>query len=516
MIRELFAFAETIARDPLVGAFVIILVGVLVSRYLFQRQLIWRATARVVFLILLTLILVNNGIIPYQPLDASGDTLHAVIAGTLKIAWWLWAAWFLVAVVRIVVVIERRPRDGKLAQDLISVLIYLAAVFAIIAYVFDLPIRGLLATSGVIAIVLGLALQSTLSDLFSGIAISLGRPYGPGDWIAIEGGTEGQVLEMNWRATHVLTPRNDLAIVPNSIIAKSKVVNETFPSSIHGVTIAVQLDSNTPPASGISIINLALLNCKSILVNPRPTIRVASMNASQTGYELTFFVEKHGLETAARNELFDHIFRHVSASGAHLASNDNGPSQAHDGEILNAGRIEPHRALDLTALFGSLTLKERAMIASKLKCAFYETGETLVEPGTLLHSLYIVGAGVLSVKQNLDSGGDVEVLRFGPGDYFGEVSLLTGTSGHASIDALAPSTVYELTKSDLAPVLESNPRIAQDLSRVLAQRQSAGRAFASAGADNTQLSRGLSIWFSEQIHALFQLGGGQKEDSDAK
>jgi small-conductance mechanosensitive channel len=194
MIEDMIAFAETTGRDPLVGAFAIILAGVLVGRFLFQ-QLIWRAIARVVFLILLTLLLLKNGIVPYQPLHVSGEAVHDVIAGTLKIAWWLWAAWFLVALIRAVVVFERRPREGKLIQDLISGLIYLTALFAIIAFVFDLPVRGLVATSGVIAIVLGLALQSTLSDLFSGLVLSLSRPYGPGDWINIEGGTEGRVVD---------------------------------------------------------------------------------------------------------------------------------------------------------------------------------------------------------------------------------------------------------------------------------------------------------------------------------
>ena len=151
---------------------------------------------------------------------------------------------------------ERRPREGKLVQDVLSGIIYLAAAFGIIAYVFDLPVQGLLATSGAIAIVLGIALQSNLNDVFSGIVLSLSGPYRPGDWINIEGGTEGRVIEMNWRATHVLTSRHDLAIMPNSIIAKSKIVNVSFPSSIHEITVAVQLSSQTSPASGINFSSL--------------------------------------------------------------------------------------------------------------------------------------------------------------------------------------------------------------------------------------------------------------------
>jgi small-conductance mechanosensitive channel/CRP-like cAMP-binding protein len=503
-MTDLIAVVETTARDPLAGAFALIAVGALVSRLLLKQQPIWRAIARIVFLVLLTLLLLHGGIVPYQPLRSTGTPFHDAIAGTLKIAWWLWAAWFLVGLIRSVVVFERRPREGKLVQDLLSALIYLAAAFAIIAYVFDLPVQGLLATSGAVAIVLGLALQSTLNDVFSGLVLSLSRPYRPGDWINIEGGTEGQVIEMNWRATHVLTSRRDLAIVPNSNIAKSKIVNVSFPSSIHGITVAVQLGSRTPPASGTNILELAVLNSRSILAIPRPTVRVVSIDAAQTGYELTFFVEQLGSATEAQNELFDLIFRHVTAAGAHLASPKDGPFQARDDEAQKTEKLGPNNVLDLVAIFATLMPDERAAIAAKLKQASYEKGETLVEPGTVLQSLFIVGNGVLSVTRT-DSDGETELLRFGPGDTFGEIGLLTGASSGAYITALTPSTVYELAKTDLAPILEARPQIAQELSRALAQQQVAGRALATAQLDKTEATRRLSTWFAERIHKLFEL-----------
>src|SRR2546430_1209728 len=190
---DLTTLAEAAARDPLLGAFVLMATGALVSRLLFKQQPIWRAIVRVVFLILLTLLLLHNGIVPYEPLHSTGTPFHDVIVGTLKIAWWFWAAWFLVALIRSVVVFEHRRHEGKLIQDLLSALIYLAAAFAIVAYVFDLPIQGLLVTSGAIAVVLGLALQSTLNDVFSGLVLSLSRPYRPGDWINIEGGYRNEL-----------------------------------------------------------------------------------------------------------------------------------------------------------------------------------------------------------------------------------------------------------------------------------------------------------------------------------
>jgi small-conductance mechanosensitive channel/CRP-like cAMP-binding protein len=503
-MTDLIALAETTARDPLIGAFALMAVGVLVSRLLLKQQPIWRAIARVVFLVLLTLLLLRNGIVPYEPLHSTGTPFHDVIVGTLKIAWWFWAAWFLVALIRSIVVFEHRRHEGKLIQDLLSALIYLAAAFAVIAYVFDLPVQGLLATSGVIAIVLGLALQSTLNDVFSGLVLSLSRPYRPGDWINIEGGTEGQVIEMNWRATHVLTPRRDLAIVPNSTIAKSKILNVSFPSSIHGITVSVQLDSRTPPANGTNVLELAILNSRSILAIPRPTVRVVSIDAAQTGYELTFFIEQLGSATEAQNELFDLIFRHATAAGAQLAAPKNGSYQSPGDEALKKEKTGPEIVLDLVPIFSSLMPSERAAIAAKLKQTSYETGDTLVEPETVLQSLFIVGNGVLSVTLQ-NSGGETELLRFGPGDTFGEIGLLTGASCRATVTALAPSTVYELAKTNLAPILEARPQIAYELSRALAQQQAAGRVLTTAELDKTEAKGRLSAWFSERIHKLFEL-----------
>jgi small-conductance mechanosensitive channel len=201
---EMFDFPAALvaaACDPLVIAMIIFSLGCLATHMLFRKHPLGRAIVRVIFLVVLTVVLLQAGIVPYQKLQLTQGPFRDAVHGLLKIAWWLWAAWFLVGFLRAFVVTEHRPRESKLVQDLLAGAIYLAAVFAIIAYVFDLPIQGLLATSGAIAIILGLALQSTLSDVFSGIVLNFSRPYRPGDWISIDGATDGRVIEMNWRAT---------------------------------------------------------------------------------------------------------------------------------------------------------------------------------------------------------------------------------------------------------------------------------------------------------------------------
>ena len=500
---DLSAVIEMAERDPLVVAFGLMVLGGLTTHYLLKKQPFTRAIIRVVFLILLTIVLVNAGIVPYQPLQLTGTPFLDVVHGALKVAWWFYTAWFLVGFLRAFVIVEHRPRDGKLLQDLLAGLIYLAAFFAVVTYVFDLPIQGLLATSGVVAIILGLALQSTLGDVFSGVVLSFSRPYRPGDWISLDGGTDGRVIEMNWRATHVLTGRRDLAIVPNSTIAKSKIVNISSPSGIHGVTITVQLDAKTAPSTGADILEHAILNNRLIVATPAPSVTVKSINATYTEFEITFFVEELASSTRAQNQLFDLIFRHLAAAGIDLATAQN-QGRSVEEQAAPGPQTGLERVLELVAIFATLTSEERKMVAAQLKPKSYDRGETVLEPGTTLRSLFIVGSGVLSFTRE-EGLGEIELLRLGPGDHYGEIGMLTGAPATAKITALIPTTVYELANENLSPILQARPEVSQGLCRALAQRQSTGQLVASAELAEAVPANRLTTWFSERLHRLYDL-----------
>jgi CRP-like cAMP-binding protein len=126
----------------------------------------------------------------------------------------------------------------------------------------------------------------------------------------------------------------------------------------------------------------------------------------------------------------------------------------------------------------------------------------------VLQSLFIVGSGVLeATRRNAD--GENDQLRFGPGDYFGEMGLLAGTPANAEIAALTPSTVYELTKADLRPIVEARPEIAQELSRMLAERLAAGRGLSRTAVGAAAPAKGLSAWLSAQMHRLFELSSAK-------
>ncbi|MCW6511842.1 mechanosensitive ion channel family protein [Lichenifustis flavocetrariae] len=160
--------------------------------------------------------------------------------------WWLLSAKLLSEIARHVFRSGPLAHGGRLVPDLLAGLLYLAAALGIIGAVFGLPVGALVATSGVIAIVLGLALQSSLSDVFSGIAVGIEQPYAVGDRILIDGQTEGTVVQINWRSVRIQTDGDDVAMIPNSVAAKSRIVNRSVPSKRRRDTIHVPCPSCVP------------------------------------------------------------------------------------------------------------------------------------------------------------------------------------------------------------------------------------------------------------------------------
>jgi small-conductance mechanosensitive channel len=117
----------------------------------------------------------------------------------LAVVWWMVAARLVVTLVTPLATRTGHGRQERLFSDLVKAAIYLSTVLFVLNSVLQFPVQGLLATSGVIAIVLGLALQNTLADVFAGIAVGVEQPFHVGDEILVAEHAEGIVVEMNWR-----------------------------------------------------------------------------------------------------------------------------------------------------------------------------------------------------------------------------------------------------------------------------------------------------------------------------
>lgn len=460
--------------DPMVQTGALAIVGALVTRVALRHHPARRLFGQVVFFAGLTTLLLYHGIIPYEPAPDGTEALQKLFIGIAKAIWWINAAWALIAFVRVFLIFERQPREGRLIQDLVVATIYTGALLSVVAYVFAVPVGTLVATSGVVAIIIGLALQSTLSDVFSGIALNIGRPYAVGDWIVLNGGIEGRVLETNWRATHLINGSNDLVVLPNSSLAKATLTNMSSPERSHGVKLTVLLLPTRAPRIIVEAMREVLISCNAILKTPAPTVQIKSLTGSAVEIELSFRVPDISKSAAAKNEVFDLIHRHALATDLRLA-----PAAEEQGAGLSSARFEPNvdhhhrktplRLLDAIPLFSALTEDEKEVLADTMVRRSFRKDETIVAEGATLTALTILRAGAALVSR-VEAGREVELRRLAPGDYFGEGGLLTGRPETETVRSLTVVVVYVIDHTSLAPLMKDRPSIAEELALSLSRR----------------------------------------------
>ncbi len=466
-----------ILADPIIQFCVLIIVGTFISRYVLRRRRAGRLIGQLAFFTALTALLLYHGIAPYAPSPAEENVARKVFVGFVKVVWWINGAWVLVAFVRIFLIFERKPREGRLLQDLVVGLIYLGAALSVVSDVFSVPVGTLIATSGVFAIILGLALQSTLNDVFSGVALNLGRPYLVGDWIVLDDDIQGRVVETNWRATHLLNGTNDLVVIPNSALAKTRLTNLSSPEESHGSSITVRVAPTAVPRVIADVMRNVLLSSNSILKFPEPTVTIDSLDGQAVQLGLSFRVKDISMTATAKNEIYDLIYRHLKSSGLRLVE-PAGSLPALLSEQKDADAVQhpgtPWRLLGNIPLFSALTEDEKEVLANNMTRRTFHKDSVIAEQGVQLTSLMIMRTGVVSITRT-EGGKQIELTRLAPGDYFGEGGVLMGAGEVGTIRALTFVVIYEISQDCLAPLLRDRPSIAEELGLIMSRRIDAER-----------------------------------------
>jgi small-conductance mechanosensitive channel/CRP-like cAMP-binding protein len=395
--------------------------------------------------------------------------------------WWLLVARCAIAAGQIALRVEHRQHSSRLASDLAAAIVYLGAMIAILDLAFGVSVTGLIATSGIIAIVLGLALQSTLGDLFSGIAIGIDRPFKVGDVVMIEGAVEGRVVDTNWRSTRVATATNDIATVPNSVVAKSRITNRSVPSESHMGSAKIVLDPAVPPIKALAMLRASVLNAQLVSENPPPVVACTDLSGDGATYEINFSAPLP-LLVDARSDLLHQVSRHARYNGIAFARGNGAP-------ITPVAPPDAVGLLDDILILESVRGDDRVGLAANLARREGETGVALFTQGGSVASLFVIAKGVFEVSRD-DAYGRRRIGTLGPGEFFGELSLLMGTANAATVTALTPFVAYELTKTMIAPLLESNPDLLHSLENAASRVQALLDRTVAAQAGSETLENG--------------------------
>jgi small-conductance mechanosensitive channel len=210
------------------------------------------------------------------------------------------------------------PETG-LIFILLQVFIYLIGILIILSY-FDISIMPIITTLGVSGLAIGLALKDTLSNIFSGLYILLEKNIKVGDFIELENGKKGYVMNINWRTTTIKTLSNDVVILPNEKLAQSIIVNFAKPVEPTRVALEIPVSYDTDIDKFEKIVmeevyNLAKENDK-LLLDPAPVLRfIPGFKDSSLNFTLYFSAANYEDSFLVQSELRKKIFKRLKKEG---------------------------------------------------------------------------------------------------------------------------------------------------------------------------------------------------------
>lgn len=255
---------------------------------------------------------------------ASGFGLH-LPPQLFGIVWWVLGAWLFKSLLQLLLsrmffADNNEPHARRLFADLATALIYVLAFFGIVDTVFHQPVSTFVATSGVLAIVLGLALQNTLGDVLAGLAINIENPFRAGDWITLAEGVSGQVMQVNWRATRLRTWSHDMVIIPNSVASKAIITNHSRPAGPHRCTIGLKVDLAVAPSLVIEALQAAAGGAKDLVHGTAPRAYALAFSDCLVEYELAFAIESFALSPDAQSDMLARIADEFRDRGIQIGS----------------------------------------------------------------------------------------------------------------------------------------------------------------------------------------------------
>ncbi|MGH9856371.1 MAG: mechanosensitive ion channel domain-containing protein, partial [Acidobacteriota bacterium] len=316
---------------------------------------------------------------------------------------------------------NKKYRAPQLLKEITTVVLFGIVLIVIIQDTLKIQVTTLLATSALITVVLGLALQETLGNLFAGLALQLDQPYKQGDWIRV-GEIFGRVEEVTWRATKLKTVNNDYVVVPNGQIAKEVVTNHSFPEVPHATRITFHVGYQMSPNRVAKVVNDALATVDNVVAEPAGEVRLNSFSEFFIIYEIKFFMRDFGLLeptlAAVRKALWYHLRRNdieipLPIRNVYLHGSEE-VSQIRETTIKHLADT-----LAKVYLFASLEPEERRLIAEKLVEVRYAEGETIIREGEQDEAFFVIEKGEVEVYL-LSSHGNRKVLTtLRDGDFFG-------------------------------------------------------------------------------------------------
>jgi len=368
---------------------------------------------------------------------------------------------------------------GPVSQIFLDILRAAMVAVALFLVMWDAGIEagGLLTGSAVVTAVLGFALRDTLGNVFAGLAIQAERPFEVGDWIQYDANQAhiGRVVEVNWRATKVITLDEAYVVIPNGQLAQASIRNFTKPDPWSRRSLFVITPFDVSPQRVQRVILEAIRGSFGVLEHPPASVVTNAFTERGVEHWVRFFTtdfdKRDRVDGMARDRIWFALARHgieipVATQAIRLQQLPPPPAGASP-ETLVERRADVLRGV---ALLADLDDAQRRRLAEENRELLFAKGEAVVHQGDDGDCMFVVLDGAVEVTAAERDRGPVSLSRLGPGAVFGEVSLLTGAVRSATVTATEETRVLEISKRSLGHLLAAEHGLVEKLGAALAER----------------------------------------------
>ncbi len=403
----------------------------------------------------------------------AASAYHAV--RVVSVAFFAFAAVIASGMLLFDVLLARRTELPRILRDLVVAFVYLVIVFVILSR-SGVNLTSIVTTSAVLTAVIGLALQETLGNIMAGLALQLENDFATGDWIRIDEKITGRIREVRWRATSLVTKNGDLVLVPNGVVARAILTNYSRPTAAHRQWVLLRMHFRYPPAQVREVVLDAVRSVAGIRADPTPDCLLMEFKEDSNTYACRYWIDDF-----QRDDPFDSEVRSMIWYALHRAGMEI-PFPSHNVHMTEMNQDRAQRkadeeharrmdALTRVDVFRGLDGEKVDRLARRLRLAIFGPGETIIKKGDPGDSLYILRTGQVIVKVAAADGREHEVATLSSGQFFGEMSLMTGEARAATVNAKTDAECYVVSKDAFREILEERPELAHDISEILSSRQ---------------------------------------------
>jgi len=409
-----------------------------------------------------------------------------------------------------------RLEPPGILQDLILALVYVAIAIALLSS-SGLDLRGIVATSAVITAVIGFSLQDVLTNTIGGTILQMEQLVRVGDWIRVDD-IEGRVKAIRWRQTSIETRNWETVVIPNSVLAKTKVTilgRRTGSPAQQRQWVYFQVALDHSPSRVISAVEHALQSdpMPNVASSPLLNCVVTDMKNGDGTYAVRYWLTDLSQADPSNSLIRTRIFTALHRAGMSLSLPRQSVVLTEEKHLLDRRSTEEFdqriSALRKIELFHTLTDDERQDLAARLIGAPFAHGEAITRQNAVANWLYVITEGEAEVRVEI-SGETRAVGTLRAGDYFGEMGLMTGEPRSATVVALSDVKCYRLSKDTLEGILQRRPEIAEEISATLAERRAGLDALRDEVGDRLlrERVRRTQVDILVRIRQFFALGPG--------